>query len=148
MVGDSQTAAKVTTNKGKCKLHQVVRGKNEEADFLAKIATIEEGELWMILVYKFLTQDDLLIDEWSAKQVIKKSSKYALINGRLYRRFSTQLWLQYIMEDDGREILKDIHKGNPGNQEGARTIVWKTFKQRYYWPMIMQDAKEFVQRCH
>ena len=69
-------------NKGSCELHQVGKYNNEEVDLLAKMAavgeqhlsqlfqfeelhtlatemeesfSIEEGESWMMLVYKFLT---------------------------------------------------------------------------------------------
>nr|AAU89386.1 wound-induced protein kinase [Manihot esculenta] len=66
----------------------------------------------MTPVYKFLTRDDLPVDELSAKKVIRKPSKYALIDGWLYMRSSTQLWLHCIIEDEGQKILKDIHEGD------------------------------------
>lgn len=67
---------------------------------------IEEVESWMTLVYKFLMEYEFSIDELMAKQVIRKSSRFALINGWLYKRSSIQLWLQCVMENDGRVSLE------------------------------------------
>ncbi|XP_021596615.1 uncharacterized protein LOC110603218 [Manihot esculenta] len=93
---------------------------------------IEEGETWMTPVYKFLMEDEFLADELSVKQVRRKSSKYALINCWLYRRSSTQPWLRCITEDEGWEILKDIHERDCESHEGAKTIAQKAFRQGYY----------------
>ncbi|XP_043818253.1 uncharacterized protein LOC122725281, partial [Manihot esculenta] len=59
---------RIKDRQGNRELHQVARGDNEEAYFLAKMAAIEEGGSWMTPAYKFLTQDDLPADELSAKQ--------------------------------------------------------------------------------
>lgn len=58
--------------------------------------------------------------------------------------FASQPWLQCIVKDEGRGILKDINEGDRGSHEGAWTITWKAFRQGYYWPTVMQDAKELV----
>lgn len=140
---------------GDCELHQVVRGKNEEADFLAKRTVarkqhltqpisfevlhnlvseeeeslpIEIANTWMTLIYKFLTEDEIPADSLAAKQVIRKFSRYALINGWLYRQFSTQPWLSCVTKDDDKSIFKDIHEGDCGSYEGARKIVQKAFR--------------------
>lgn len=42
---------------------------------------IDVVDTWMTLVYKFLTENELPTNELAAKQVIRKFSKYALING-------------------------------------------------------------------
>ncbi|XP_021623935.1 uncharacterized protein LOC110623328 [Manihot esculenta] len=165
---------RIKDEQGSWKLRQVARGESEEANFLAKMAAtdeqhltqpfqfeklhisaknveesfpIEEGESWMTPVYKFLTQDDLPADELSAKQIIRKSSKYALIDGWLYKRSSIQPWLHCVTEEEGHKILKNIHKGDCGSYEGAQTIVQKAFKQGYYWSMIVQDVKQLAHKC-
>lgn len=76
----------------------------------------------MTLVYRFLMEDELPTNELMAKQIIRKSCRYAPINDSLYRRSSTQPWLQCVIEDDGRSILRDIYEGDCGSHEVARKI--------------------------
>lgn len=73
----------------------------------------------MTLVYRFITEDELPTDELSAKQLIRRSSRYVLINGWLYRRSSTQSWIRCITKDDSRSIVKDIYERDCGSHEGA-----------------------------
>lgn len=76
----------------------------------------------MTPMYRFLMEDELSIYELSAKQVMRRSSKYAIIYGWLYRRSLIQTCLRCIIEDDGRSILRDIHEEDCGSHEG----VWTT----------------------
>lgn len=46
---------------------------------------IEVTDTWMTPIYQFLTEDELPVDDLAAKQVVRKSSRYALINGWLYK---------------------------------------------------------------
>lgn len=67
---------------------------------VVEVLSIKVANMWMTLVYKFLTEDELPIEDLATKQIIRKSSRYALINGWLYWRSAIQLWLCCIMEDE------------------------------------------------
>lgn len=48
---------------------------------IEEILPINIETTWMTPIYRLLTKDEFSKDELEAKQVIKKFSKYALING-------------------------------------------------------------------
>jgi hypothetical protein len=49
--------------------------------------------------------------------------------------------------DEGKDILKEIHKRVCGNNASSRTLVSKAFRRAFYWPTELADAKELVRRC-
>ena len=40
-----------------------------------------------------------------------------------------------------------MHEGICGNHIGSRSLATKTLRQGYYWPIILKDAMELVQKC-
>jgi hypothetical protein len=49
--------------------------------------------------------------------------------------------------EEGKGILKEIHKGICGNHTSSRTLVSKAFRRAFYWPTALGDAEELVRRC-
>jgi hypothetical protein len=52
-----------------------------------------------------------------------------------------------IPEDQGRELLQEIHAGACSHRVGTRTLVRKAFLQGFYWPTAVADSKDIVRRC-
>ena len=48
---------------------------------------------------------------------------------------------------DGIKLLTEIHEGVCGAHHSYRTLVGKAFRQGYYWPTALHDAKELVTKC-
>jgi hypothetical protein len=44
----------------------------------------------------------------------------------------------------GRSLLDEIHAGQCGLHAALRTLVWKAFRSRFYWPTSNNDAIELV----
>jgi hypothetical protein len=49
--------------------------------------------------------------------------------------------------DEGCAILKDIHVGICGSHGGTRSLVWKTYRQGFYWPTAVSNADSLVRHC-
>jgi hypothetical protein len=55
--------------------------------------------------------------------------------------------MKCVPREEGKGILKEIHKGICGNHASSRTLVSKVFRQAFYWPTALGDAEELVRRC-
>jgi hypothetical protein len=49
-----------------------------------------------------------------------------------------------ITQEEGRELLTEIHGGECGSHSSSRTLVGKAFRHGFYWPTALQDAAELV----
>ncbi|GJS88124.1 reverse transcriptase domain-containing protein [Tanacetum coccineum] len=63
-----------------------------EAEVLAVVE--EEGDTWMTPIYEFLTEETLPVEREKARVVRRKSRRYAVINGVLYKKSYLGPWLQ------------------------------------------------------
>ena len=43
--------------------------------------------------------------------------------------------------------MGEVHKGICGNHSGARSLVHKLIRARYYWPTMLKDAQAYVKAC-
>jgi transposase InsO family protein len=55
--------------------------------------------------------------------------------------------MRYITQEEGRELLTEIHGGECGSHSASRTLVGKTFRHGFYWSTALQDAAEMVKSC-
>jgi hypothetical protein len=51
------------------------------------------------------------------------------------------------MPIEAEYVLKEIHEGICGNHLGARSLLKKVVRAKYYWSSIQMDANSFVQKC-
>jgi transposase InsO family protein len=52
-----------------------------------------------------------------------------------------------ITQEEGRELLMEIHGGECGSHSSSRTLVGMAFRYGFYWPTALQDAAEMVKSC-
>ncbi|GJT57759.1 reverse transcriptase domain-containing protein [Tanacetum coccineum] len=105
-------------------IKQVLRNENKKADALSKIASTsfaylskqvlveelkeksisaaevlvvveEEGDTWMTPIFKYLTDGTLLAEGKKARAVKRKSWRFSIINGILYKKSFLGPWLRY-----------------------------------------------------
>src|SRR5664279_2748670 len=69
---------------------------------------------------------------------------YVLIDGELYRRRDNGVKLHCIPLEEGRELLAEIHKGMCASHVASRALAGKAFRQGFYWPLALSDAKNLV----
>ena len=108
---------------------------------------MNEGETWMTPLAKFLTTGATPEDRREAEKLKRKAAHYVMIGDDLYRKSFSVPYLKCVDEDLGLKILEEIHEGVCSSHIGARTLAQKVFRQGYYWPTLMEDAKAYVNRC-
>jgi hypothetical protein len=45
--------------------------------------------------------------------------------------------MKCVPQEEGKDILEEIHKGVCGNHASSRTLVSKAFRRAFYWPTAM-----------
>mgnify|MGYP005837686683 CR=1 FL=1 len=63
----------------------------------------------------------------------------------LYKKSTTGVLQRCISEEEGRNLLAEIHAGLGGHHAAARALVGKAFCTGFYWPTARADAQDLVQ---
>ncbi|GJS26489.1 hypothetical protein Tco_0487109 [Tanacetum coccineum] len=72
----------------------------------------EEGDTWMTPIFKYLTEETLPADVKKARAVRRKSQRFAVINGILYKKSFLRPWLRCVGPLQANYVLREIHKGS------------------------------------
>ena len=91
----------------------------------------------------------LLLDEKDAARKLKfQASRFMLIKDVLYKKGFLQPYLRCLNREEVDYIMREVHEGICGNHSGARSLVHKLIRARYYWPTILKDAQAYVKACN
>ena len=88
--------------------------------------------LWTRPFIAYLSRQELPEDQREARQIIRRSKSFMLINSELYKRSISGMFQRCIAPEDGRSILRDIHEGMCNHHAGSRSLVGKTFRAGFY----------------
>ena len=86
-------------------------------------------------------------DPNEASKLRSRSTRFAILQGTLYKRGFSAPLLKCIGKEDSNYVLREVHEGICGNHIGARALAGKTLRQGYYWPTMLEDATELVRKC-
>lgn len=95
----------------------------------------------------YLAHGVLPEDKAEARRVRYRSSRYLIINNKLYKRGFSLPYLRCLTPDEANYVLREIHEGVCGNHSGTRSLAHKALRQGYYWPTLQADAKKIAQTC-
>ncbi|CAL9017964.1 unnamed protein product [Prunus brigantina] len=113
----------------------------------AEINTVGQDPSWMDPIHAYLTSGTLPTDRTEARTVRRRSARYLLLQGILYRRSHSLPLLRCVAPQQGDYILREIHEGACGDHSGSRSLAFKAVRQGYYWPSLHADATRIVQKC-
>nr|CAE03705.3 OSJNBb0034G17.13 [Oryza sativa Japonica Group] len=105
------------------------------------------GDSQLVVNQAYLTDKTLPEDREGSERVQRISKRYVLVEGTLYRRAANGVLLKCIPQEQGVELLADIHEGECGAHSASRTLAGKAFRQGFYWPTALNDAVDLVRRC-
>ncbi|GKA53461.1 reverse transcriptase domain-containing protein [Tanacetum coccineum] len=142
-------------------IKQVPRSENKKADALSKIASTsfahlskqvlveelkeksinelevlavveEEGSTWMTLIYEYLTKETLPAEMDKARAMRRKSQRFTVINGVLYKKSFLGPWIRCVRPLQANYVLREIHEGSCSMHAGTRSVVAKALRTGYY----------------
>ncbi|GJZ03920.1 reverse transcriptase domain-containing protein [Tanacetum coccineum] len=157
-------------------IKQVPRNENKKADALSKIASTsfahlskqvlveelkekfisamevlavveEEGDTWMTPIFKYLSDETLSVEGKKARAEKRKSWRFSIINGILYKKSFLGPWLRCVGPLQANYVLREIHEGSCSMHAGTRSVVAKALRIGYYWPTMHEDARKLIQAC-
>ncbi|GJZ76958.1 reverse transcriptase domain-containing protein [Tanacetum coccineum] len=158
-------------------IKQVPRGENKKADALSKMASTnfahlskqvfveelkeksiyekevlaiveEEGRTQMTSIYEYLMEEILPEETKKARAICRKSGRYVVTNGILYKRSFLGPWLRCVRPLQANYILREIHEGSCSMHAGPRSVVAKALRSGYYWPTMHADARKLIRECN
>jgi hypothetical protein len=105
------------------------------------------SEDWRTEIISFLQGNCLSDDEAYNKIMEARTRLYIIIEGELYKHRVCSPLLKCLSRAEGIELMKKIHAGLCGSHIGPRPLLGKVFRQGFYWPKVVSDAAELVQKC-
>ena len=82
---------------------------------------------WTEPFLAYLNRRELPEDQNEARCIVRRSKAYKVHEGELYKRSATGILQRCISEEEGRQLLAEIHAGLGGHQAAARALVSKAF---------------------
>jgi hypothetical protein len=101
---------------------------------------------WRIPYLDHLTRGNLPSDKIEARRIARRVKSFVIFGDsrELYRRSPTGVLQRYITNEEGRNLLNDLHSGACGHHAAPRTLVGNAFRQGFYWPTAVSDAVKLV----
>ncbi|KAK1626676.1 hypothetical protein QYE76_000991 [Lolium multiflorum] len=100
---------------------------------------------WTQPFLDYLIDQKLPEDEVLARQIIRRARSYTIVDGQLYKRSATGVFLKCISNQDGIEIPREIHAGDCGHH-AALVPRCKSFS-RILRLTPKEDADKLVKTC-
>jgi ribonuclease HI len=104
-------------------------------------------DAWIFEIRDYLKENILPEDHVFAEWIVRLAKCYAVVEGDLYRRGANDILMRCITQEEGHELLTEIHGRECGSHSSSRTLVGKAFRHGFYWPTALQDAAEMVKSC-
>jgi hypothetical protein len=104
-------------------------------------------DAWISEIRDYLKENILFEDHVFAERIVRLAKRYAVVEEDLYRHGANDILMRCITQEEGREMLAEIHGGECGSHSSSRTLVGKAFWHGFYWPTALQDAVEMVKSC-
>jgi hypothetical protein len=119
-----------------------------ETDLMIIDGAEQQPEInWMSPIKAYLDNQPISDDNVEIEHIVRKSRMYHLIDGVLYRQGANDMMMKCISKDEGSQLFRDIHRGVCGAHLSWRSIVEKTFRHGFYWPIAKDDAIEIITKC-
>jgi hypothetical protein len=88
---------------------------------------------WRVPFIKYLQDGTGYTDQIENERLIRHSKQYILVDGILMRKNAKEeVLMKCITQEEGIELLEEIHNGTCDNHATSRTLVGKAFREGFY----------------
>lgn len=101
------------------------------------LAVEPQAPAWAQHTLQFLQTGELPKEPEEAEKVARRSNMYQFVDDVLYRKRLNDVKLKCIPQEDGLELLAEIHGGICGSHIGSRALAGKVFRQGFFWPTVL-----------
>jgi hypothetical protein len=84
---------------------------------------------WRVLYLDYLIRGDLPSDKTEARRIAHRAKTFVIVGDsrELYHRSPTSILQRYITNEEGRNLLDDLHSEACGHHAAPQTLVGNTF---------------------
>lgn len=100
--------------------------------------SIQDHTSWMSPILSYLRDGQLPSNSDEARKTKKRATRFTMLNGVLYKRGFLLPYLRCVKKDESKYILEEVHERICGDHMGARLLVGKIIRARYF---LAQDAE-------
>jgi hypothetical protein len=118
---------------------------NQELANSPVLAMMTNNPPWTEPYLEYMMSKKLPEDEVQWRQIKRRANGYTIIDGQLYKRSTSGVFMRCISQVDGIKILREIHEGEYGHHVAARSLVAKAFRHIFYWPIAKADANQIME---
>ena len=86
----------------------------------------------MDLIITYIKDSNLPVDPSKAKKVKVRSSRFTILNEKLYKKGFSQPYLKCLDSEDAKYVLREIHEEVCGNRSGSRSLVRQVVRAGYF----------------
>jgi transposase InsO family protein len=87
----------------------------------------QEGpNAWISKIWDYLKDNFLREDQASAERIVWMAKRYTMVK-------ANSILMRCITQEEGRDLLEEIHGGECGSHASSRTLVGKAFQHGFYW---------------
>jgi ribonuclease HI len=102
---------------------------------------------WRAPIIAFLRGHYEPVETHDLKRMQARAKGYILKDDVLFKLGVCAPLLKCISQDQGIELMREIHGGMCGSHIAARALAGKAFRQGFYWPMAIKDVEHIVKTC-
>jgi ribonuclease HI/probable phosphoglycerate mutase len=124
---------------------KMVDPENPELASSPVMVVLPRNPPWAEPYLQYLMNKKLPEDEVPKRQIERRAKAYTIIDGQLYKRSTSGVFMKCISQVDGIKILREIHEGECGHHAAARSLVAKAFRHGFYWPTAKVDEDHIVE---
>ena len=95
---------------------------------------------WRIPIFKYIKDGELPAERWEARKIKTWSSRYCIMEERLYKRSLDEPYLLGVSPKDAFTIMTQTHEGACGSHYRGRSLAIMIKKLGYFWPTIPMIA--------
>ena len=108
---------------------------------------VESESNWTTPLISYLKAGVLSDGKDAARKLKVQASRFILMKDILYKRGFSRPYLRCLVPEKAEYVMREFHKGICENYSGARSLVHKLIKARYYWPTMQKDVQTYVKTC-
>ena len=105
---------------------------------------VQSEASWMDPIITYIKDGNLPTDLAEARKVKVRSSRFIVLNDKLYKRGFSQPYLKCLDPEDVEYVLREIHERVCGNHSGPRSLIGQVVRARYFWPILQKNAAQVV----
>ncbi|XP_019261357.1 PREDICTED: uncharacterized protein LOC109239266 [Nicotiana attenuata] len=130
-----------------CRLNQIPRAQNMEADGLAKLAAATKNinkESVVTLLHSAIDHiEDVILpqDKKEVKKLRVQAARYSLVNHDIYKRTFGGSLAKCLGPHQTRQVLEEVHEGHCAAHTRNRALVRCLIRAGYYWSTMKKKPR-------